>query len=116
MNKLFFVGIVLSSCIIFSGCTDIKLTVESDVETKHSAYHEFFDAHSDFYNINNSSLVKVNRKNQKKSYGTDFIGKKNYSVVYSLTYWDAFLAVFSFGLYVPVTVEHKLINAPVSNE
>lgn len=72
------------------------------------------DAHGTFYNWNNTGIMKTFRDPDKagrtEEVGTDYVGMENFAVTYRLTYWDSLMAVFSLGLYVPVSIEYEPVR------
>ena len=112
-------------CTMIVGCNTVKLRVECPQIPKDVGYSYSVNGHSTFWTLTNQSIqkevktkevfsaVKERSKQFKVSAGTDFIGKRyNHSVTYHITYWDSFLSVISFGIYVPFSIEYE----PASQE
>ena len=100
------------------------MSVENDSFGKKADKANAFtiSAHGSFWNLNNRSLQKkpqnsnCEEKNNRSEQtperpfevtdGTDFVGENYKMVTYRIDYWDSFLAVFSLGLYVPLSIEY----------
>jgi hypothetical protein len=114
MKKHSFYFAAVWCALIMAGCS-MTMRVQNDTGTlpdSNQAYSA--DAHGSFYNWNDNGIKKTYRAPDKagraESVGTDYVGQKDFSVTYRLTYWDSLLAVLSLGLYVPVSIEYEPVR------